>query len=388
MKKKDAEKACLTEGQTRRWAIWHTSQGAYIDNVKNTSERDEERGDLTVSMYHSRRKRWSTWVACCLLFGILAIMLWRTFDVASQEAHLPQTPSEWGVTVGSWLLLWGLPDLHTPLWENAISAEGVTSAQTQAETDPSMIPVVNKDMSAWHLGYTHWQGERDCIPPSRANLESILTPEKQSILVVCSHPYATYGTGEDMVSMDEHFAVEMPSDRSHPTLGVAVLAHELCVQLQALGIDAVFLSCVTGDGNAHTYEATSERVAEYLTEHEEVGLVIDVNRSGELLPSGELPRSLTEWHGNDTAQVQVMVDTNRGIGASGDYTFGLLLREAWFDMSPTLSRPIYLRRGGSLTASDEVVFLTIVMGTAGNVYEEAYGLVSPVAEGIGSVWKR
>ena len=334
------------------------------------------------------RRGWYGVVIWVVVLGCIGGMLGRGFWVVSQASHMPTDGAEWRLAVSGFLLSWGLPDLHTSLWENPLQDKDEittttptedTESPTQAE-ESTGVEVVALDMSLWSLGAGHWQGERGCLPPAVTDLEYILTPQKQQVLVVCSHPYATYGTGEGWVEMTSNFAVEVTPAGRYPDFGVATLAEAFCEMLQDLGVDAVLLPYAQGETHTTTYQATSTAVEDYIAQHPDVGLVIDLGRSGELLSGGEVPRSLTQFEGRDVAQVQVVVDTGRGLGAGGDYTLAGLLRQQLFGMSPTLSRPVYLRRGGFLTSNPQVVCLTLSLGTAGNTFEEAEGLLQPLVQ--------
>ena len=340
-------------------------------------------------------RRYLTVGACVvLLLGLLGV-LGGVLRVVAQDGHIPTTKTQWGQAVGRVLMSAGLPDLTSPLWGETYATQGEINTDslpadtqetpTEQETEPVPQPltVTTLDMSLWHLGVYHWQGDEGCVPPAYTDLSTLLTPEKSQVLLVCSHPYATYHTGGDVIdATGDSFAVDVPLGGGFPSNGVVDLGEALAGMLQSVGIDASMLACAEGDTHTQTYQTTAERVADYLEEHPQVGLVIDLCRSGELLPDGDVPRSMTTLGDVPTAQLQMVVSTGRGVGSMGDYTFAVSLRDWLFENNPTVCRPVYLRRGEGLTSSSEVVYLTMALGTAGNTYNEAYALLPYVAEGI------
>lgn len=329
-----------------------------------------------------------------LLLGILGVLL-GALRVVAQDKHIPTTKTQWGQAVGRVLLSTGLPDLTSPLWGETLLTQGeMTTDPLPTDThepaveettrqEPKILAVTPVDMSLWHLGVYHWQGDEGCVPPASTDLSTLLTPEKNQVLLVCSHPYATYHTGEDFVdATGDSFAVDVPLGGGFPQNGVVDLGEALVGMLQSAGIDAVMLACAEEDTHTQTYQTTAERVADYLEEHPEVGLVVDLCRSGELLPDGNVPRSMTTLGDIPTAQLQMVVSTGRGVGSTGDYTFAVALRDLLFENNPTVCRPVYLRRGEGMTSSSGVVYLTMALGTAGNTYDEAYALLPYVAEAV------
>lgn len=334
--------------------------------------------------------------ACVLLFLGLAGIWLGMFSAIGREEHLPATPAEWGQTVCGMLLCQGLPDLKTPLWQKPGGEASVESAPqetqpTETTSEELWLTLRESDMSLSYLGASHWEGEAGCVPPSFGHIEGVLTPDKRGVLVVCSRPYAVYVSGDEdkiLLAENESLAVNVPADGGIPPKGTAALAQELTALLQDAGVEATLLPWGAGMSYSDTYAMSCTAVKAYLALHPEIGLVVDVSRSAELLPNGDLPRSLTEWEGVATAQLRVDVDTGRGAGVAVDYTLAMALRGKLFELSPTVSRPVYLRRGEGLTRDARVAVLTLSIGTAGNTYDEAKNLLSPLVQGLTEVLGR
>ena len=168
------------------------------------------------STYNKKRTSYGmTAVICLVLFVSLLGIFLRAASIVAKENHLPTTKEEWGQVVGGFLLTWGLPDLHTPWWLDALrDNEGTQPPQDTAQEETSVSPkplaVVALDMSLHTLGYTHWQGDRGCVPPTLTDMGQLITPQKNKVLVVCSHPYAVYGTGEAFVTQEDFAVSVMP----------------------------------------------------------------------------------------------------------------------------------------------------------------------------------
>lgn len=348
-----------------------------------------------------------TLVASAVLFAVLMAVSVGIFGLVREERHLPATGEEWGETIGHLLLCAGLPNLKKPLWHKLFLEEETSPRPTQDTTSDERessqeagevgvgetdgMRVVSLDMSLAPLGEFHWEGEDGCVPPALADLTGVLPPRKGSVLIVCSRPYATYSREQDGDAVGWEtggYGVELPEDGSFPREGIVALGILLTERLRISGVDAAFLHPASGTSYVDTYTATKENISAYLEQHPEVGLVVDISRSGELLPDGSLPRSSTEWDGRPTAQLRIGVDVGRGSDASVDYTLAMGVRSLLFRMSPTLSRPVYLRRGEGLISQSGVAFLTLSLGTVGNTYGEAEAILSPVSMAIAAFYAK
>lgn len=349
--------------------------------------REGERSTSRERRFGRTRPRAATLGTCfVLLLGLAGVWL-GALSAVGGEKHLPSTREEWGQTVCHLLLSSGLPDLQTPLWHKLSWEDDTAPSQEPLPDDtqaPSSAEIEIKpiDMSLSHLGALHWEGDVGCIPPAFGDISGILSREKRKVLVVCSRPYAVYREAEDGLTLPAHrenFAVQVPEDGGIPAEGTAALGIMLADLLSQEGIDVEVLSCATGTSYGDTYDETSAMVSDYLARNPDVGMVLDVGRSAELLPDGTLPQSMTEDNGVPMAQLRVTVHTGRGVGVSGDYTLAVRLRHALFDISQTVSRPVYLCRGEGLTCHEGVAFLSLDFGTAGNTYQEAAALVEPLS---------
>ncbi len=370
-----------------------TYPGPHIDNVeKHSSPPKPSEGE------NHRAPVWRWAVTCVVLLLCLGGMVGSAVVSISLGHGWPNTAQGWGEVVGSVLLSAGLPDLHNPIWRpiSTVMPSGGEQVETmpheestEAETlppAPPCVPVVNVDMSLSHLGVAYWQGDEGCIPPAVGDMDSWLPSDKRGVLVVCSRPYAVYSQGETCVPVSGgEFAVAPPTHAPHELEGVYALGKMLVTYLKTLGIDAVMLDASEGSSYVQTYQATKEAVLSYLNDHDEIGVVLDIGRSGELLPDGSVPRSSAVWEGMPSAQLQITLQVGRGVLSSGDYTLAKALRQQMFEASPTLSRPICLHSGVGWGDEVDVPCLALALGTAGNTFEEAVALLPPLADALGEI---
>ncbi len=306
--------------------------------------------------------------------------LWAPPDGIETESRPPEVPpSETVSSVG------------TENGDLPQSEPSGTAPEIPEETLPEVgapaegIPIVYADVSEWQLGADHV----DC--DGSWDLPSLTSPKPsdmagKAVLIVHSHPYATYGDGGDTVrSGVDGWAVEVPEDGGYPEKGVVALGDRLTTLLRLRGIRVIhaLLPAEKIPSHMDTYERTEALVAALCSSHPEIGLVIDLRRGADRLPDGSLLRTFGSYGDKRTAQVKVVVDGLRPNHQwHHDLTVAVALRRYLYQGSPTLSRPVYLAKGEGLSGDEQRVFLTLEFGTAGNTYEEAAVLLVPVADAI------
>lgn len=266
-----------------------------------------------------------------------------------------------------------------------------TNPQEPEETGPPVgmpaegLPIVYADMSEWLLGADHIQCDGTWVLPP-LSMEKTFLPAGKAVLIVHSHPYATYGDGGDTVKSGiDGWAVAVPEDGSYPDKGVVALGDRLTTLLRLRGIQVIHALLPTEKIPSHmdTYERTAALVDALCASHPEIGLVIDLRRGADRLPDGSLLRTLGSYGDTNTAQVRPVVDALRPNDQwHRDLAAAVALRRLLYQASPTLSRPVYLTNGAGLSADDEPLLLTLEFGTAGNTFEEAAVLLVPVADAI------
>ena len=373
-----------------------------------------------------RQERNRLFMAACgaMLLGLILAMV-------PLAVHVLDRPGEGfsvkllGISLGQGFLSQGLPPVNQPFFPeggdtetyeketvpDAPSEETEAAPDTEAETNPSDpsaettpdtreegeskveepmagLPVVYADMSKWQLGVDHIQWDASLTLPMPTVKKPSFSSET-TVLILHSHPYATYGDGSDRVPLGtDRWAVEVPEAGGYPAQGVVTLGERLTVLLRLRGIRVIHGLLPEDRSLSHmdTYERTKSLVADMCAAYPEIGLIIDIRRGADKLPDGSLLRTLGSYRDKDAAQVKIVVDGLRPEECwQADLSAAVILRRSLYQTSPTLSRPVYVARGEGLGAQ-EIVMMTLEFGTAGNTFEEAAVLLTPVADAIASLF--
>lgn len=249
----------------------------------------------------------------------------------------------------------------------------------ESDTPPSteVLPgVICRDMSEHEQGYAYLWNESDLVP-SLASGTWTPSADPPTVLLVCSHPYETYA--------------------DDPQTTVSDIAATLAEELRARGVRVIFvgnvLSGLTAESSVREcYTRTQALVRYYCRLYGDISLVLDLRRSAETVEEARLA-PIGDVDGVRVAQVRVVVDGLRigtDASSSSDIAAAIALRKALFALSPTLSRPVYLRASQGLisAASDgypSPCLLTLELGGSGNRCAEATAAVPFVAGALAAV---
>lgn len=351
-----------------------------------------------------KRQRQAILAAGLCLLALAAGLLFK-----GTNAFAPLSLSELGSKLALSLLTRQLPPVGAPQPQGGNAAEiseaptypsgGMTaepplSTEEASTTMPSApilgIPVGVRDISQWLLGADHLTGGEGAEGLSPSDVPELL-PLGAAVLIIHSHPYETYGDGGDRAVEGSHgYAVEIPQNGAPPEEGVVSLGQRLATLLRLRGKEVYHAWVTAREGASHlsTYQASEEKIAEMLERYPQIGLVIDLGRSGDMLSDGSLLRTRGTCGGEVTAQIRVSVDLHRStIGRQRDLDLGMRLRRSLYVSEKTLSTPVSLKRGAVLCADDRIVLLTLEIGAAGNTYEEALRVMAPLADGLLCLWE-
>lgn len=264
-----------------------------------------------------------------------------------------------------------------------------TAEETAAETMPEgAIPVVRQDVSEFHRGidYLHNPAALPVFPFVDERLWS--TAGTPAVLIVHSHPREAYGDGGVYLTAGEEGVALAPvgvTEGSVVSMGVS-----LTERLRAQGITVIHLRTVaeTGESYADSYDRTARLIRYYTTLYPNMGLVLDVRRSAERADGGILATQ-GMVAGADCAQLRITVDGLRGEAeVSRDLAVAQALRARLWSTSPTLCRPVYLRRSAGLAQScGSATVLTLELGAAGNTYAESEALLKPLSDALTEMLK-
>lgn len=261
-------------------------------------------------------------------------------------------------------------------------------SEPSAETDPpaaesdtppsteALPGVICRDMSEHERGYAHLWNETDLVPTLGSDTWTPIA-DPPTVLLVCSHPYETYA--------------------DDPQTTVSDIAATLAEELRARGVRVIFVGNVlsgltAGSSVRECYTRTQALVRYYCRLYGDISLVLDLRRSAETVEEARLA-PIGDVDGARVAQVRVVVDGLRigtDASSSSDIAAAVALRKALFALSPTLSRPVYLRASQGLisAASDgypSPCLLTLELGGSGNRCGEATAAVPFVADALAAV---
>ena len=271
-----------------------------------------------------------------------------------------------------------------PETEAAVSTETVTDGETVPD---GCFAIVSRDQSFAELGVGYVEGATQNLPSSLPDGRLWPSAAVPTVLIVNSHPLEGYGDGGTYY--DPSSGGLSLTDTPNASDGVVALAASLARELRAMGVTVIHLRiAVTGEESAaEVYARTETTVRAYCRAYPEIGLVLDLRRSAELTETGDVLRTAGALNGEACAQVRFSVGGGRSQTAlARDLAVALALRAGTWETSPSISRPVTVKRSGGLAAELEgVCFLTLEAGAAGNTWEEARLLISPLARAIGQL---
>ncbi len=276
-----------------------------------------------------------------------------------------------------------------------------TEAETETETSPSetdtsmpegAFPIIRADLSEpdRSAGYIHSTADR--LPPSIPGEGTRLwsTSGRPTVLIVHTHPYEGYHDGSNWY--DPATGSFAQTEGANASDGVVALGATLARALREAGLTVIHLRVPVAEGAsaADTYARTEETVRYYCELYPDIGLVLDLRRSAELSPDGEILRTTGQYEGKDCAQVRLSVSGDRATDTvSRDIAVAVALRRALWAEEPSISRPVWVKSGTGLAGDmDRVAMLTVELGSAGNSFAEAEGLLSPLGKAIAALAKK
>ncbi len=251
---------------------------------------------------------------------------------------------------------------------------------------PEDVPgTVYRDMSESERGAYHLWDDTDGSAVSPTGEWTYAGVEPPTVLIVCSHPFESYRGGD---------AAGTVSD----------LAADLTEDMRARGMRVIFvgsaLSGLTPDSSVReSYTRTQALARYYCRLYGNITLVLDVRRSAETVGDARLATCGTAG-GRSVAQARLLVDALRcdaqPDGTATDRALAVAVRQVLFAVSPTLSRPVYLRASQGLIPAGlcnaESVdgypapcLLTLELGASGNTYAEAECLIPYVSAALVAV---
>lgn len=244
-------------------------------------------------------------------------------------------------------------DSDVPESEN-LAPDTSDKPESEASPDVPRLPQYS-DESLSHLG-AHYIHNTTVFIPEVSNLSEMPFPDISAVLIITSRKNDAYADGKGNVGDIAGLIKERLSDK-----GIGVLYAD------------------TPDG------ADTQAIIDYYTSlYPEITLVLDLRRSAEPSATGELLRPLCfigDGGNIPCAQIRFICDS-RGGGAGmteKNLAIALKLRSDLFKLNSTISRPVWLREGNSISRSG-IFFLTVEVGAAGNTFAEAVTAADILAE--------
>ena len=277
---------------------------------------------------------------------------------------------------------------ETPSAESGSEPESVPETEAASETvpEPEKIPgVAWRDLSENERGPYYLWNDTDRTVGSVTPNWLYEGSERPLVLIVCSHPFESYRDGSAAGCVND-------------------LAIALAEELRARGVQVIFtgntLSGLTPDSSLRECYARTKALVRYNCRlYRDIALVLDVRRSAETVGQDRLA-TIGYADGRAVAQVRLIVDAMRGEtdgrSAAADTTLALTLRQSMFAMSPTLSRPVYLRASQGLIPAEadnfrspenhpDPCFLTLELGACGNTFAQAEQLIPYIGAALAGV---
>ncbi len=342
-----------------------------VDAMQNTKQLNPPSETIRLGPYIGRGKgRFLSFLICCaLLIGAFSVSgalanregAWRGLSELfgrTQKQEEPSLPS---------------PDLSEP---------------SSPALPKGAIPIRSADLShsTLGLGYllneTHLKpdlsqttgqgGERVTYDPSNGPV----------VLILHTHASEAYLPSSADYLIGEIGALSYSEDPSRTVVGVGAV---LCEELNKKGIPTVHCSEMHGDGGSfrHSYERAAECIQNYMEKYPTIQFVIDLHRDGILDADGAYVRTVAMVNGEETAQIMAVVGTNCNgedyLDWQKNLTLAMRLKEGLYAISPSLARPIYLRRS---SYNQEIApnSLLLEIGSGANTVEEATRAVRLAAE--------
>lgn len=272
--------------------------------------------------------------------------------------------------------------------ESSPGSETDTETEPEPETKPTMpagaFPIVREDKSEPERPVGYIVSTAEHLPPSIPGEGTRLwsTADAPTVLIIHSHPYEGYSDGGDWY--DPHEGDLARTDSQSAPDGVVALGARLTRILRERGVTVIHLRVPVAEGEsaASTYERTESMVRYYCSLYPDIGLVLDLRRSAELTEAGDILRTAGELNGTACAQLRFSVSGGRKTETvSRDIAVAVALRRGLWAISPTVSRPVWVKSGQGIASDlDAVAHLTVELGSAGNTFEEAERLAAPLGQ--------
>ena len=299
-------------------------------------------------------------------------------EVGSDEPAETEFPNDSETTIGS-----DTPH-ESESSESEPPEESTEETTTEAVVPEGCIPIQSVDMSMEERGSGSVICESGSLPSFLPTGGLWKTEDMPAVLIVHTHPYEGYhdGTGYYDPTGGGLAQTQSPMDPE----GTVALGAALTSYLRGQGVTVIHLriSVSPGETSSVIRERTETMIRHYCRLYPDIGLVLDLGRSAEMTADGGILRTRAEYGGEACAQLRISVSGSRPSDATGrDLSAALALRRELWGEETALSRPVRVVQGGGLASElCDVRVLTLELGSAGNTYEEAEALLTPLGDAL------
>jgi stage II sporulation protein P len=333
-----------------------------VEAMQETKQLNPPSEPIRLGPYIGRgRGRFLSFLICCaLLIGAFSV----SGALANRDGALGGLSALFGEAQKQESPSLQLPEIPEPIRPTV--PEGATPIRSADLSHSELGPgyLLNETHLKPDLSRLTGQiGERITYDPSDGPVVLILHTHASEAYLPSSADYLTEEIGKASYSDDQKRTV------------VAVGA-VLCEELNKKGIPTIHCSEMHGDGGSlrHSYERAADCIQNYIDKYPTIRFVIDLHRDGILDADGAYVRTVSIVNGEEVAQIMAVVGTD----CNGEdyphwqenFVLAMRLREGLCAISPSLARPIYLRRS---SYNQEIAprSLLLEIGSGANTVEEA-----------------
>ena len=270
---------------------------------------------------------------------------------------------------------------------------GAGEAESDSEQVPDAVipegsvPITSLDLSAPALGTDYIHNETPYAPNVDALLSQSVSQGERSdkplVLILHTHTSEAYLPQGTLYVAGDVGDATYSRDAAQNILSVGEV---LCDTLNKKGITAIHCAVMHDDPTlGGSYLRSAETVKLYLQKYPSIQYVIDLHRDAVTTSEGALVRAVTEYNGEEVAQVMAVVgsDCNGTLHKSwsNNLALALQLREALNQGGEALCRPVSLRNA-SYNQELAPYALILEIGTAANSVEEARRAAVLVGEAL------
>lgn len=289
-------------------------------------------------------------------------------DSGEEEAHLPAADSS-----------------CDPPPEESAPAEpedgGSAVERTMAASSKTVLGPVEVNNNTEHISV-------DTAAIANSVLDRTIRPASEGPQILIMHTHATEAytmAGEDQYTETDYARTD------DPNYNVVRVGDEIQRILEEMGF-SVLHDTTLYDYPSYTgsYTRSLQGIRNQIEANPTIAVVLDVHRDALIADDGTVYKAVTEYQGEKTAQVMLVIGTNDGgldhPNWQSNLNVAAHIQQGMTGIEPSLARPINLRAqrfNQHLTPASMIV----EVGTSGNTLQEALRGAAHFARSAGEVYK-